>query len=576
MSEDRQVGLAHRRLAIIDTSDAGAQPMSTSDGGLCIVYNGEIYNYRELRKELQAKGYCFTTQSDTEVLLYLYREYGPDMVQQLRGMYAFALWDAEKRGLFLSRDPFGIKPLYYSDDGATFRVASQVKALLAGGASDTSPEPAGHVGFLLWGYVPDPYTLYKGIRALPAGTCLWVDASGYSAPKPYFNLRETLILAEERTGAATAGEILDQLHEALLDTVNHHLIADVPVGVFLSSGLDSATMAALVRESEVENLRTVTLAFEEYRNTAEDEAPLAELVAAQLGARHETRRVNRDEFESALTRFLAVMDQPTIDGLNTYFVSKAASDTGLKVAISGLGGDELLGGYPSFDEIPRIARWINPFTCVPALGRAFRFVSAPVLKQCTSPKYAGLLEYGGTYGGAYLLRRGLFMPWELPEILDGELVREGWGELGTLAQLDETTLGISSAHLKIVALEMGWYMRNQLLRDSDWASMAHGLEVRVPFIDISLLKRLAPLLASPNRPLKRDLAMVPKIGLPAEVIARKKTGFSIPVQGWLTEHILSRAERGFRPWARVIYKYYNSFASGANYPTLDTDQICVH
>jgi len=248
MSRDRQVGLAHRRLAIIDTSPTGAQPMSTSDGGLCIVYNGEIYNYRELRKELQYKGYPFITQSDTEVLLHLYREYGHEMVHQLRGMYAFALWDAGKRGLFLARDPFGIKPLYYSDDGTTIRVASQVKSLLISDAVDTSSEPAGHVGFFLWGYVPDPYTLYKGVRALPAGTSLWVDAGGQAVPQPFFALRDTLILAEEQAKTVTAVEMRDELREALLDTVRHHLVADVPVGVFLSSGLDSTTLAVLARE----------------------------------------------------------------------------------------------------------------------------------------------------------------------------------------------------------------------------------------------------------------------------------------------------------------------------------------
>ena len=561
MSRDRQVGLAHRRLAIIDTSPTGAQPMSTSDGGLFIVYNGEIYNYRELRKELQAKGYTFTTQSDTEVLLHLYREYGHSMVHQLRGMYAFALWDAGKRGLFLARDPFGIKPLYYSDDGATVRVASQVKSLLMSDAVDTSSEPAGHVGFFLWGYVPDPYTLYKGIRALPAGTSLWVDAGGQAVPQPFFDLRETLILAEEQVKTVTAGEMRDHLREALLDTVHHHLVADVPVGVFLSSGVDSTTLAALAREIGAERLRTVTLAFDEFRDKAEDEAPLAELVAAQLGARHETRRVSKNEFESESARFLAAMDQPTLDGLNTYFVSKAAANTGLKVAISGVGGDELFGGYPSFKEVPCTVRWLKPFTLVPGLGRAFRFVSASVLKQHTPPKYAGLLEYGGSYSGAYLLRRGLFMPWELPEILDRELVQKGWAELSTLSRLDETTAGISSAHIKIVALEMIWYMRNQLLRDSDWASMAHGLEVRVPFVDIRLIQRLAAYLALPEHPTKHDLSTVPKSGLPAEVIARKKTGFSIPMQGWMRDRISSGGERGYRPWARHIYRHYNSLAS---------------
>jgi len=556
ISKDRQVGLAHRRLAIIDTTAAGAQPMSTSDGALCIVYNGEIYNYRKLRKELQAKGYRFATQSDTEVLLHLYREYGHGMVHHLRGMYAFALWDAGKRGLFIARDPFGIKPLYYSNNGATVRVASQVKALLASGAVDTSPEPAGHVGFYLWGYVPDPYTLYKGIRALPAGTTLWVDAGGQDVPRPFFNIRESLILAEERARAVTASDMRDQLREALLDTVQHHLIADVPVGLFLSSGIDSTTLAALARESGAEGLQTVTLAFDEYRDKAEDEAPLAELVAAQLGARHVTRRMSRNEFESESARFLSVMDQPSIDGLNTYFASKAAADTGLKVVISGLGGDELFGGYPSFKEIPGTVRCLKPFTFVPGLGRGFRFVSSPVLKQHTSPKYAGVLEYGGTYGGAYLLRRGLYMPWELPGFLDGEFVRKGWEELGTLARLEETTTGISSGHLKIVALEMAWYMRNQILRDSDWASMAHGLEVRVPFVDICLFERLTAHLALPSPPTKRDLSTVPMDKLPPNVVARGKTGFGTPIQGWMRDRISASGERGYRPWARHVYEHY--------------------
>ena len=400
-SEDRQVGLAHRRLAIIDTTASGAQPMPTSDSALCIVHNGEIYNYRKLRNELQAKGHRFATQSDTEVLLHLYREYGHGMVQHLRGMYAFALWDAGKRGLFIARDPFGIKPLYYSNDGTTVRVASQVKALLASGAVDTSPEPAGHVGYYLWGCVPDPYTLYKGIRALPAGTTLWVDAVDQDVPRPFFNIRDPLILAEEMAKSVTANEMRDQLRDALLDSVQHHLIADVPVGLFLSSGIDSTTLAALARESGADGLRTVTLAFDEYRGKGEDEAPLAEQVAKQLGTRHVTRRVSRDEFESESARFLAVMDQPSIDGLNTYLVSKAAAETGLKVAISGVGGDELFGGYPSFKEIPGTVRCLKPFTFVPGLGRGFRYFSSPILKQHTSPKYAGVLEYGGT------IRRGL-------------------------------------------------------------------------------------------------------------------------------------------------------------------------
>jgi len=195
ISPDRRVGLAHRRLAIIDLSQTGAQPMATADGRYRITFNGEIYNYRELKKELQAKGYVFHSNSDTEVLLHLYADRGEDMVHALRGMYAFALWDERKKGMFLARDPFGIKPLYYADDGTAIRVASQVKALLAGGAIDTTIEPAGHVGFFLWGHVPEPYTLYKGIRALPAGTSLWIDASGPKPSRQFFNVTEELAKA---------------------------------------------------------------------------------------------------------------------------------------------------------------------------------------------------------------------------------------------------------------------------------------------------------------------------------------------------------------------------------------------
>ena len=245
VSEDRRIGLAHRRLAIIDPSASGAQPMATADGGLRIVFNGEIYNYRELRQRLETRGYRFQSGSDTEVLLQLYQEYGHDMVRHLRGMYAFALWDGRQRGLFLARDPFGIKPLYIADNGNTVRVASQVKALLAGGAIDTTPEPAGHVGFYLWGHVPEPYALYKGMRALPAGTSLWIDAEGKKESRKFFNISEELARADATRLSITREEMQDRLRAALLDSVRHHMVADVPVGVFLSAGLDSTTLAAL-------------------------------------------------------------------------------------------------------------------------------------------------------------------------------------------------------------------------------------------------------------------------------------------------------------------------------------------
>ena len=300
-SEDGRIGLGHRRLTIIDLSAAGAQPMWNPDRSLAIIFNGEIYNYRELRSQLSANGYQFRSHCDTEVLLALYQTRGEAMLNELRGMYAFAIWDRNKEGLFLVRDPFGIKPLYYSDNGHTFRVASQVKPLRDCGKIDLAPDPAGHVGYFLWGHVPDPYTLFRNIHSLPAGSSMWVDHNGPRSPHVFCNI--SAILRDAETLEDGRSKIEDRvlpspshlssscselLRAALKETVAYHLVADVPVGVFLSSGLDSTTIAALAAE-QGGDLRTVTLGFEEYKGTAEDEVPLAEQFARRCGAKHRAR-----------------------------------------------------------------------------------------------------------------------------------------------------------------------------------------------------------------------------------------------------------------------------------------------
>jgi len=554
-SADSRVGLAHRRLAILDLGETGSQPMATGDGSLVVTFNGEIYNYRELRADLEKKGHRFRSSSDTEVLLYLYEEHGAEMVYLLRGMYAFVIWDSRKRGLFLARDPFGIKPLYLADDGSTLRVASQVKALLAGGKIDTSPEPAGHVGFFLWGHVPEPHTLYRGIRSLPAGTSLWIETGGRRREQIFSSISSELAKASHHSSEPLEpSHVAQNVREALFESVRRHLQADVPVGVFLSAGLDSTTLAYLVAQRAPKDLNTVTLGFEEFCGTENDEVPLAEQTAALLGAKHRTIRVRRTDFREELPRILDAMDQPSIDGVNTYFVSLAAVRAGLKVAISGLGGDELFGSYSSFREIPRLVRFIKGFGQLPGLGRNLRRISSPILKYVTSPKYAGLFEYGGSYGGAYLLRRGVFMPWELARILDPDMVREGWADLQTLDRLDRTMVDASSDHHKVSALEMSWYMRNQLLRDADWASMAHSLEIRVPFLDLDLLRSVAPLLGRKGSPDKKTVAVSIAAGLPVQVFNRRKTGFSVPMREWLLDRSSAATERGLRGWSRYVHQ----------------------
>lgn len=559
-SADGRVALGHRRLAIIDLSEGGAQPMHSADGQLVITFNGEIYNYRALRRELEADGHTFRTDSDTEVLLHLYRARGEAMLQRLRGMYAFALWDAHKQALLLARDPFGIKPLYYTPthtgatrSNGTLRFASQVKALLAGGHVVTSPEPAGHTGFFLWGSVPAPYTLYRGIRALPAGHFMWVGGEGAGEPQPFCQITDILAHAASNPARGTQGDALDAIGAAVRDSIAAHHVADVPVGMFLSAGIDSALITAL-SSAHGEGPRTLTLAFAEYVGTPNDESPLAEQLAAQLGTRHATVMVRKADFIEQREQLLAAMDQPSIDGVNTWFVSQAAASQGIKVALSGLGGDELFASYPSFAELPRIRNLARPFARWPALNKGLRQAALPLLGRFTSPKYAGLLEYGGTLGGAYLLRRSLYMPWELGQVLDVDLVRQGWLDLQCRTQLDATTAGIGQDRLAVSALEMSWYMRHQLLVDSDWASMAHSLELRVPFLDVPLLRAVAPWLATHPGLTKPEVAQALAPQLSRELLRKPKTGFSIPVRDWLMSDQGEVKARGYRGWAQHIFQ----------------------
>ena len=379
LSGDSKVGFAHKRLAIIDTSDNGAQPMTLLDNDgqvrFVITYNGEIYNYKSLREQLLNQGHRMNTMSDTEVLLHLYDRYGVGMVDKLRGMYAFAIWDAHHKGLFIARDPFGIKPLYYADDGTTIRIASQVKALLAGGKLGRSLEPAGHVGFFLFGYVPEPYTLYSDIRALPSGTSLWIEEGGKQKYQTFFDARTHL---GGRVPNADPVDKKARLRDALLSSVRDHLVSDVPVGIFLSSGLDSATVTGLASESSSVSLNTMTLQFRELSGGPMDEAPLAKKIAAIYGTRHRTRTVIGSDFYNEIDSLFSAMDQPSIDGANTYFVAKEASGLGLKVALSGLGGDELFGGYPSFRQIPRLVNGLGWIPGLSGLGKAFRIISSPI------------------------------------------------------------------------------------------------------------------------------------------------------------------------------------------------------
>jgi asparagine synthase (glutamine-hydrolysing) len=534
-SRDERVGLGHRRLAVLSKAErSSAQPMLSTDGKVAVTFDGRIYNYRQLRASLEAGGYRFCTDTDTEVLLHLYAEKGEAMVNDLRGMFAFGLWDAVKGVLLLGRDPYGIKPLYYADDGWTIRFASQVKALLAGGKVSRDQEPAGLIGFCLFGSVPEPFTTYQEIRALPAGSVLWVDRIGTGAIKHYFSIADEYCKAEATNASARDRQC--HVREALIESVRCHLVADVPVGAFVSGGIDSGTLVGLMRDAGQRDIQTVTLAFEELQGTREDQTPFAEEIAAQFGTSHTTRIVTEREFWQDLPNILDAMDQPTIGGLKTWFLSKAAGELGLKVMVSGLGGDELFGSCQLFHDLPRCVRALAFPARIPWLGHLSRRLLTALndFYPVISPRTAGLLQYGGTYAGAYLLHRGLFLPWEVESVIDAATARSGLRRLnpilhiqGMLKPTPVTTFG------KVAVLESSIYVRNQLLRDTDWASTAHSVEIRVPLIDVSLLRNVASVAMKDARQFRRLVANSPRIPLPSKVKERSRTRCVSPIKGWL-------------------------------------------
>jgi asparagine synthase (glutamine-hydrolysing) len=563
MSDDGRVGLGHRRLSIIDLSPAGAQPMQRAAN--VIIYNGEIYNYAELRSDLQRSGVEFTSHSDTEVVLRLFEREGEGMLPKLRGMFAMAIWDGARRKMFIARDPYGIKPLYYADDGKSVRIASQVKALMAGGRVARQFDPAAAVAFFLRGTVQEPFTMYRAIRALPAGSYAWIDERGTSEPVRYFSIAATLRDAVERDERFTEEQRRELIHDAVLESVRYHMVADVPVGAFLSAGIDSTAVVAFARESGANDLQTMTLRFEEYRGRDNDEAPLAHVVASAYGVRHTIQELSRQEFLDCIPRAFEAMDQPTVDGLNSWFISKAAHDMGLKVAMSGAGGDELFGGYTSFRDIPRWMPVTSVLARVPRLGDAVHSLNSALAKRSRhiSPKMGEIVRYGASYAGAYFVKRGRFLTSELDEILGPEIAKAGLERLNMLGLLESAiTPDPGNPFARVAALESSFYLRNQILRDMDWASMAHSLEVRVPLVDAHLLKRVAPALVTRRERGKKILADAPRPPLPAEVRNRRKTGFTLPLKEWLQRESGGKVEFGKRTWARKVYSKLFASANG--------------
>jgi asparagine synthase (glutamine-hydrolysing) len=537
--------------------------MSSVDGRYHITFNGEIYNHAELRETLVAKGFTFRSSSDTEVLLALFAAHGANMLGQLRGMYAFAIWDAAARSLFLARDPYGIKPLYYHNAGGTFRFASEVQALLKSSAIARRVNSAAKASYFLFGHVMEPLTIVDGVHCLPSGSCLVVTDKGVGGHNVFASV-------EGVWQAGAAGQASSLSHkdrsayvaDAVVRSVEAHFVADVPVGVFLSAGVDSSMIFSASMQKGRAPPRTFTLGFDRHVDDMADEVPDAEAFARQYGTEHTTRIVTAADFERCYPHFVSAMDQPTIDGLNTYFISQAVRDQGLKVALSGVGGDELFMAYSTFNDLPKLVHALRALRGTPAIGRLLRQTTAQVLPAGVSPKLAGLVEYSADLASAYLLRRCLFAPWELASVMGEEAAGAAIEQLQALERLRTVSKPIRDPRFAVGALESVFYMRNQLLRDSDWTSMAHSVELRTPLVDWHLLNEVAPALKGPNAPSRADVARALPRPLGAEILNRKKSGFATPVRGWMIDKLAREqgraipVERGLRTWAKFLFDAY--------------------
>ncbi|MBD2017976.1 asparagine synthase (glutamine-hydrolyzing) [Microcoleus sp. FACHB-53] len=519
ISTDRQAAITHTRLSILDLSPAGHQPMSSADGRYWITFNGEIYNFRELRSKLMARGEQFHSQTDTEVILKLYQHFGTDCVKQLRGMFAFAIWDDLEKIGFLARDPLGIKPLYYWQSGSTLVFASEIRAILASKLPTLSLSTEGLYGYLINGSVPEPHTLIEGIHCLEAAHCLYWK-SGELSQHQYWQIN----FGGEITSLPEAQE---KVRAALIDSIEHHFVSDVPVGIFLSGGIDSTAVLVLARETQKSQLRTYSIAFEE----AEwNEGEIARKVAEKFDTEHTEYKITASAGRALFPKFLEAIDQPTIDGFNTFCVSQIAHNDGTKVVLSGLGGDELFGGYQSFQKVPQMVQWSQRLQAIHPLRSATGMALAHWGRSSQMMRVGDFLQQTPNSAAAYRSLRGIFSHSEACAIAQHYLPDRTLPKRGTHSFVPN----LPSLEDEVSLLEISRYMRNQLQRDSDVMSMAWGLELRVPFVDHVLIDAIASIKSNIRLAPKKQLLIQSVPELPSCVLNRLKQGFSFPFQRWLT------------------------------------------
>ena len=522
VDEINGVVLGHRRLSIIDLSEAGHQPMADISGQYTISFNGEIYNYEEIRNELIQLGYSFRSHSDTEVLIYGYQHWGTDLLPRLKGMFAFILLDKIKGQLIAARDHAGIKPLYYGHRNGSLYFSSEVRAILAADPQWPQDEHW-QVRFLAFGFIPEPFSTLQNLFHLPKASYLTYDFATTSLSiHNYIQFPFTSTITSEEVA-------VNQTRIALLKAVERHLVADVPVGVFLSGGIDSSILTFACRKFNKGQLKTLSIYFEDEKYS---EKYYQDLVVEKTGVEHVSFLVTQQDFEEALPEIFRAMDQPSIDGINSFFITRYAKQYGLKVVLSGLGADELFGGYGSFynSNYQLVKKW----RLLTKIVAAF-MISYPAKKLCYINNGSSIEEY--------LFNRGLFVPTDIARVF-GLSVKKVWQILGE-SQAD--TSAVLNHGNRNSLQEQSIYMQNQLLRDSDIYSMWHSIELRVPFLDVDVIKlahSIAPHVKFKQAQKKHLLIKAFKDELPEAIWNRQKMGFTFPFQNWFKDsHYLRTVEQ---------------------------------
>jgi asparagine synthase (glutamine-hydrolysing) len=541
--EPVEIGLGNRRLAILDLSPLGHQPMHDSETGNWIVYNGEIYNFRDVRKELEDSGTCFASHSDTEVLLKAYARWGEACLTKFRGMFAFALWDAARHRLLIARDPMGIKPLYYAQSGSYFLFASEVRSLLGTGFVPRHIDPAGLINYLTFGSSYDPLTIAQGIRALPPGhTLTWEN--GNISVSAYWDLVEhksppAVPFSQDQSQA------IAQLQPLLEESVRLQLVSDVPLGVFLSGGIDSSALVSILSRGGV-TPATFSIVF---REAEFSEAEYSRAVAKKFHTDHHEILVSEKDVLTAIPDAIGAMDLPTMDGVNTYFVSRETRAAGVKVVLSGLGGDEIFAGYSSFRNVPRAERFAQVWKRLPQGLRASvaSALMAVAPESDQNRKLATLAHANGRVLHPYFVTRMLFTPGQVDAIFPANAIAIDCAKASQCEALARS-LELDPVN-RVSYLESRCYMLNTLLRDADSMSMSQGLEVRVPLIDHQLANAVLSLPGAwklngtPKKLLVESLAG----SLPDEIVYRRKRGFTLPFEHWLRRELRNEIEPVLTP-----------------------------